>query len=161
MTKIFSQSHACRSIPVVITKHENSTVSPLAARSTASLSTSTVDTEGAAIWIAEYLRYRTNSCDHASAEQKVFVQIDGAPAPATCFVACASGVASAVSCGGGPSDTTGTGDDFLYVVRGALKLELREAPEIVLEAGDAFVIPAGTAFRGYRWPRDSGDLPKV
>ena len=53
-----------------------------------SLSTSTVDMEGAAIWIAEYLRYRTNSCDHATGEQKVFVQIDGAPAPATCFVAC-------------------------------------------------------------------------
>jgi len=48
-------------------------------------------------------------------------------------------------------------DDFLYIVRGALKLELRDAPDVVLEAGDAFVIPAGTAFRGYRWPRNSDE----
>jgi len=54
-----------------------------------------------------------------------------------------------------PEWTTFSCDDFLYVVRGALKLELRDAAEVVLEAGDAFVIPAGTAFRGYRWPRDS------
>ena len=42
------------------------------------------DAEGAAIWTAEYLRYRTNSCDHATAIQKVFSQIDGGAVPATC-----------------------------------------------------------------------------
>jgi hypothetical protein len=52
------------------------------------LSTSHVDIEGAVIWIQEYLRYRVNSCDHTTAEQKVFIQIDGGPVPATCFVAC-------------------------------------------------------------------------
>ncbi len=56
-----------------------------------------------------------------------------------------------------PEWTIFSRDDFLYVVRGALKLELRDAAEVVLEAGDAFVIPAGTAFRGYRWPRDSDE----
>jgi mannose-6-phosphate isomerase-like protein (cupin superfamily) len=47
-------------------------------------------------------------------------------------------------------------EDFLYVVQGALKLELRGHPEggVVLQAGDSFVIPPGVAFRGYRWPRD-------
>jgi hypothetical protein len=47
-----------------------------------------VDMEGAAIWFTDYLRYRTNACDHPTAEQKVFVQIDGAPPPPTCFVPC-------------------------------------------------------------------------
>ncbi|MEO7134651.1 MAG: BACON domain-containing protein, partial [Vicinamibacterales bacterium] len=47
-----------------------------------------VDQEGAVIWIQEYLRYRVNNCDHATAASKVFSQIDGGPVPATCFVAC-------------------------------------------------------------------------
>lgn len=47
-----------------------------------------VDMEGASIWFTEYLRYRTSGCDHASAEAKVFAQIDGQPAPATCFIPC-------------------------------------------------------------------------
>jgi len=45
-------------------------------------------------------------------------------------------------------------DDFLYVVTGALKLELRGRGDVVLETGDSFVIRAGEPFRGYRWPRD-------
>ena len=38
-----------------------------------------VDTEGANVWLAEYLRYRVSGagCDHASAENKVFTQILG------------------------------------------------------------------------------------
>ena len=52
------------------------------------LSVTAVDIEGAGIWIAEYLRYRASGCDHATAEQKVFAQIDGAAPPATCFVPC-------------------------------------------------------------------------
>ena len=51
-----------------------------------------VDQEGAVIWIQEYLRYRVNGCDHATAESKVFSQIDGGPVPATCFVACEYGL---------------------------------------------------------------------
>jgi hypothetical protein len=50
---------------------------------------SAVDPEGAAIWIAEYLRYRTSGCDHATAVQNVMTQVDGNPAPASCVVACA------------------------------------------------------------------------
>lgn len=47
-----------------------------------------VDLEGAVIWLQEYLRYRTNECDHASATQKVFTQIDGGGVQATCVPAC-------------------------------------------------------------------------
>lgn len=52
------------------------------------LTTSHVDMEGSVIWIQEYLRYRTNSCDHATSLTKVFAQIDGGPVAATCFVPC-------------------------------------------------------------------------
>ena len=45
-------------------------------------------------------------------------------------------------------------DDLIYVVEGALRLELESREPIVLSPGDLFVIPAGTPFRGYRWPRD-------
>ncbi len=48
-------------------------------------------------------------------------------------------------------------DDFLYVVSGSLRFELRSADHVVLRTGDAFVILAGTAFRGCRWPRDSDE----
>jgi hypothetical protein len=53
------------------------------------LTPSSVDMEGAAIWITEYLRYRTSGCSHAEAEAKVFSQIDGGPVPPTCTPACA------------------------------------------------------------------------
>lgn len=36
-----------------------------------------VDLEGDIVWTQEYLRYRVNQCDHASAVQKVLDQIDG------------------------------------------------------------------------------------
>ena len=45
-----------------------------------------VDIEGIVIWIQEYLRYRTSGCNHATAQQKVFDQIDGKPAPQDCYV---------------------------------------------------------------------------
>jgi mannose-6-phosphate isomerase-like protein (cupin superfamily) len=50
-------------------------------------------------------------------------------------------------------------EDFLYVVEGQLRLELDDALQtaVTLRAGSAFVIPARTPFRGYRWPRDSDD----
>jgi len=51
-------------------------------------SPTTVDMEGAAIWITEYLRYRTNGCSHVEAEQKVFSQIDGGPVPPVCAQPC-------------------------------------------------------------------------
>jgi mannose-6-phosphate isomerase-like protein (cupin superfamily) len=47
-------------------------------------------------------------------------------------------------------------EDFLFVVEGALKLEFADGEVVVLEAGDWYVIPAGSEFRGYRWPRDGG-----
>jgi mannose-6-phosphate isomerase-like protein (cupin superfamily) len=45
-------------------------------------------------------------------------------------------------------------DDLLYVVHGSLCLELEGREPAVLRAGELFVIPAGTPFRGHRWPRD-------
>jgi mannose-6-phosphate isomerase-like protein (cupin superfamily) len=45
-------------------------------------------------------------------------------------------------------------DDLLYVVQGSLRLELQGDESRVLSRGQLFVIPAGTPFRGYRWPRD-------
>jgi mannose-6-phosphate isomerase-like protein (cupin superfamily) len=45
-------------------------------------------------------------------------------------------------------------DDLLYVVRGSLRLELEGRDPVVLRAGELVVIPAGTPFRSYRWPRD-------
>jgi hypothetical protein len=49
-------------------------------------SQSAVDPEGGVIWTQEYLRYRVNQCDHPTAVQKVFSQIDGGGVAATCFV---------------------------------------------------------------------------
>lgn len=46
-------------------------------------------------------------------------------------------------------------DDLLYVAEGSLRLELEGREPFVLQAGELFVIPAGTPFRGYRWPRES------
>lgn len=40
-------------------------------------STTYVDLEGDIVWTQEYLRYRVNQCDHATAVQKVMDQIDG------------------------------------------------------------------------------------
>lgn len=50
-------------------------------------SQSAVDAEGGVIWTQEYLRYRVNQCDHTTAVQKVFSQIDGGGVAPTCFVA--------------------------------------------------------------------------
>jgi hypothetical protein len=47
---------------------------------------STVDPEGGVVWTQEYLRYRVNQCDHPTAVQKVFSQIDGGGVSPTCFV---------------------------------------------------------------------------
>lgn len=47
-----------------------------------------VDAEGTVIWTQEYMRYRVNQCDHASARQRVFQQIDGGAVAATCVPDC-------------------------------------------------------------------------
>ena len=43
-----------------------------------------VDREGEVVWTQEYMRYRTNGCDHGSAVQRVMAQIDGQPAGQVC-----------------------------------------------------------------------------
>jgi hypothetical protein len=45
---------------------------------------SSVDVEGEAVWMQEYLRYRVNRCGHADALTRVFQQIDGRGIAATC-----------------------------------------------------------------------------
>jgi hypothetical protein len=71
------------------------------------LSQSSVDVEGAVIWIQEYLRYRINGCDHATAIQKVFSQIDGGPVPDVCLQPCTlSTNPSRIDIGAGPASGT-------------------------------------------------------
>jgi hypothetical protein len=43
-----------------------------------------VDAEGAVVWLSEYARYRVGLCDHASAQQRVFSQIDNAGTYGVC-----------------------------------------------------------------------------
>lgn len=43
-----------------------------------------VDREGEVVWTQEYLRYRTNGCDHATAVQRVLTQINGQAAGGVC-----------------------------------------------------------------------------
>lgn len=43
-----------------------------------------VDREGEVVWTQEYMRYRTNGCDHGSAVQRVMAQIDGNPPGQVC-----------------------------------------------------------------------------
>ena len=66
---------------------------------------SSVDGDGAAIWLSEYLRYRTSGCDHATASQKALAQVDGAPASETCLVECTYAVDS-------PRSAPSPGGDF-------------------------------------------------
>jgi len=53
----------------------------------ASPTTTFVNIEGAIVWTQEYLRYRVNACDHNTAVQKVFMQIDGAGVQPVCGTA--------------------------------------------------------------------------
>jgi hypothetical protein len=47
-------------------------------------STSFVDREGEVVWIQEYIRYRVNGCDHATATLRVLAQIDGGTPGGVC-----------------------------------------------------------------------------
>jgi hypothetical protein len=49
--------------------------------------TTFVDLEGDIVWTQEYLRYRVNSCDDATAAQKVFTQIGGGGIQPVCTTA--------------------------------------------------------------------------
>jgi hypothetical protein len=60
-------------------------------------SQSAVDADGVGIWMAEYFRYSTSGCDHATAVQKVLTQVDGNPAPETCLNQCVYRVPSSAS----------------------------------------------------------------
>ena len=42
-----------------------------------SQSLSYVDSEGANVWLAQYLRFRVSGCSHAAAQDKVFTEIKG------------------------------------------------------------------------------------
>ena len=107
---------------------------------------SAVDPDGAAIWIAEYLRYRTSGCDHATAVQKTMTQIDGNPAPETCLVQCAYYVST-------PASVPGVGGTFAVELRrtsGSCEwLALSESPWITLSrpitGGDRSVLTYNVA----------------
>jgi len=43
-----------------------------------------VDAEGAAAWLTEYLRYRLSTCSHTEAAAKVLLEIQGMSSPASC-----------------------------------------------------------------------------
>jgi mannose-6-phosphate isomerase-like protein (cupin superfamily) len=45
-------------------------------------------------------------------------------------------------------------EDLLCVISGSLRLELEGHESRIVGPGQVAVIPAGTPFRGYRWPRD-------
>ena len=49
-----------------------------------------------------------------------------------------------------------TRDDLLYVIEGTLRLELDDDEPLDVHTGELHVIPAGTRYRGYRWPRHGG-----
>ena len=53
----------------------------------AALTTTFVDREGEVVWTQEYIRYRVNGCDHATAVARVMTQIDGGVAGGICAVA--------------------------------------------------------------------------
>ena len=90
---------------------------------------SAVDPDGAAIWISEYLRYRTSGCDHATSVQKTMTQIDGNPAPESCVVQCAYHVDT-------PASVPGVGGTFTASLRrtsGSCEwIALSESPWITL-----------------------------
>ena len=69
---------------------------------------SAVDPDGAAIWLAEYFRYRSSGCDHTTAVQNTLTQVDGNAAPATCVNACAYNVE--------PVTVTGNGGTFTSIL---------------------------------------------
>ncbi len=48
------------------------------------ISPTVVDKEGEVVWTQEYMRYRTNGCDHGTAVQRVLTQIDGNAAGGVC-----------------------------------------------------------------------------
>jgi hypothetical protein len=79
-------------------------------------SQSAVDVDGIGIWMAEYFRYRTSGCDHATAAQNTLTQVDGNPAPETCLAQCVyRGQEVSISAAGGtfraePERTSGSCD---------------------------------------------------
>jgi len=52
-----------------------------------------VDLEGDIVWTQEYVRYRVNGCDHPTAVQKIFDQIDGRGVSPVCGDAAAGHIA--------------------------------------------------------------------
>src|SRR5215218_5954003 len=48
--------------------------------------TTFVDKEGEVVWTQEYMRYRSNGCDHSTAVARVMAQIEGNAAGAVCGV---------------------------------------------------------------------------
>ena len=56
-----------------------------------------VDSEGANVWLAQYLRFRVSGCGHADAENKVFTEIRGGGVQPACSGSSGSGSSSTVT----------------------------------------------------------------
>ena len=78
-------------------------------------SQSAVDADGIGIWMAEYFRYSSSGCDHATASQKVLTQVDGNPAPETCLAQCVYRVPSGVGRRSGRNIPRGTRTHLRFV----------------------------------------------
>jgi hypothetical protein len=93
-------------------------------------STTFVDPEGDIVWTLEYFRYRLSSCSHATAESKVFAQIDvRSQIPPDCTV-----------CAGAPAPAGFVGWSTFDVPPGSVKLTWEPSPGVV----GAYVVELGT-----------------
>jgi hypothetical protein len=73
--------------------------------------TSFVDSEGANVWLAQYLRFRVSGCDHLTAESKVLVEIGGGGVQPDCRIggAAVSGSVTALGTTRHPVQISGGG----------------------------------------------------
>ena len=121
----------------------------------------------AAIWIAEYLRYRTSGCDHATAVQRTMTQIDGNPAPATCLVQCAYNVdtPAGVSADGGtflayPRRTSGSCEWAALSEAPWPQLNLASLAELLLWALGVAALAAAVRMIAARLPLEPDVRPR-
>ncbi len=104
-----------------------------------------VDVEGNVIWTQEYYRYRVSTCDHFTAQQKVFDQIDGRGIAADCTPVVAP-VVPPTTGGGGPFTLTVVSNQCQCVV-GAIQVRANGAVvgQMSCPQTASFTIPSGAS----------------
>jgi hypothetical protein len=114
------------------------------------LTSTFVDAEGSVIWTQEYIRYRTNACDHTSSVQKVFAQIDGSGVSDTCYVPPPTPVACAYRLTPSYMDVSpaaGTGSLELFAVPGGCGwTATSSAPWLSITSPAAGTLPGFTTY---------------